>query len=158
MRKIYVSQFMQPRFPNLQAYESPMCVGKEAIWCGRRKNSNYNFTTLRGRGKDSPHTVYHKIRKEKRTRGSSEKSKKKNQWESMANVYTNYESESAPPIFPPLLCIFERLPYWKINQLPCAFVRFEIRCSCGCVWIYIWDCTRTCKHFQPNWHTEYVRW
>lgn len=63
-----------------------------------------------------------------------------------------------PSDFSPLLCIFERLPYWKINQLPCAFVRFEIRCSCGCVWIYIWDCTRTCKHFQPNWHTEYVRW
>lgn len=105
MRKIYVSQFMQPRFPNLQAYESPMCVGKEAIWCGRRKNSNYNFTTLRDRGKDSPHTVYHKIRKEKRTRGSSEKSKKKIS-EKAWQMFTQITNLNLPLRFFPLCCVY----------------------------------------------------
>lgn len=72
-------------FHNLCSRDSPICrhmnlqcvSAKKQYGAEGEKNSNYNFTTLRGRGKDSPHTVYHKIRKEKRTRGSSEKSKKK---------------------------------------------------------------------------------
>lgn len=77
---------MQPRFPNLQAYESPpviLCVftskRNNLLLQKPEKNSNYNFTTLRGRGKDS-HTVYHKSTKGEASRAEPKKRKKgKNQ-------------------------------------------------------------------------------
>jgi len=100
-------------FHNLCSRDSPICrhmnlqcvSAKKQYGAEGEKNSNYNFTTLRGRGKDSPHTVYHKIRKEKRTRGSSEKSKKKIS-EKAWQMFTQITNLNLPLRFFPLCCVY----------------------------------------------------
>jgi len=100
MRKIYVSQFMQPRFPNLQAYESPMCVGAVKHGAEREK---IQITTLQlcKAGEKILTLFIIKTRKEKRA-GHPEKEKiSEKAWQ----MFTQITNLSPAPIFP-LRCVY----------------------------------------------------
>lgn len=111
-----------------QHHESPpVGVFTSAGGIYRTKLQLYNFPRHWNGGTDSSVFCLFIIKIRKRRSEQNWLEKKSKSVRNMANVYTNYESESPATVFAPQLCIFERLPYWKINQLPCAFVRYEIR-------------------------------
>lgn len=114
--------------PNQKQKQNLWCVYTRDLHENRNAKWKFQIGNLRGIHPTISHTVYHK----KDSKGANEQepkiSEKTGQMFTQITFAVNHLGYPEPPEHC-AVGIFERLPYWKINQLPCASERYRYKCT-----------------------------